>query len=94
MNSMSSNQSVNVVDHDATFYNSKDGITLSGTLSIPESQKKPAVVILVAGTGPFDRDCTQVNGHKLFLTIAHYFTKLGATFPRNRHGHHTDNENR
>ena len=60
-----------------TFLNSKDGITLSGTLSIPESPKKPAVVVLVAGVGPYDRDCIQMNGQKMFLTIAQYFTKSG-----------------
>ena len=80
MNPTISNNLFNVIDHDVTFYNSKDGITLSGTLSIPEStnsQKKPAVVILIAGSGPFDRDCTQMNGQKLFVTIADYFTQHG-----------------
>lgn len=87
MNSTNSNQGCNVTDHDVTFYNSQEGIALSGTLSIPESHKNPAVVILVAGTGPFDRDCTQMNGHKLFLTIAHYFTKRGiAVFRYDKRG--------
>ncbi len=66
-----------VTDYEVTFLNSRDGITLSGTLSIPESPKKPAVVVLVAGVGPHDRDCIQMNGQKMFLTIAQYFTNSG-----------------
>lgn len=80
MNLTASNKFFNVIDHDVMFYNSKDDITLSGTLSIPEfaeSYKKPPVVILVAGMGPHDRDCDQMNGQKLFVTIADYFTQRG-----------------
>jgi len=65
-----------VIDQEVSFYNSKDGITLVGTLSIPEFQTKPAVVILIAGYGPNDRDCT-VMGRKLFLDISQYFIDNG-----------------
>jgi len=76
MNFNNSNQTLNVMHHEVTFCNSKDHITLSGTLSVPESHKKPTVVILVAGMGPADRDCS-VMGRKLFIPIAEYFTKQG-----------------
>jgi len=77
MNSKVFYKNFNMPDHAVTFLNSQDDIILSGTLSIPRSPKKPAVVILVAGVGPYDRDCTQMNGHKMFLTLANYFTKQG-----------------
>ena len=75
-NSMS-DQAFNVIDHDVEFLNYKDGIILSGTLSIPETPRKPAVVILIAGVGPYDRDCTQMGDHKLFLVMAQNFTQHG-----------------
>ncbi len=77
MNSTTSHQNINVINHDVTFYNTKDDITLSGTLSVPSSAQKSAVVILVAGMGPFDQDCNLMNGHKLFVSIANYFTQCG-----------------
>ncbi len=61
MNLTNMNQTFNVTDYEVTFLNSKEGITLSGTLSIPESPKKPPVVVLVAGVGPYDRDCAQMG---------------------------------
>lgn len=66
-----------VFDYDVSFFNAKDDIMLSGTLSVPESQKKPLVVILIPGVGPYDRDCTQSGDHKLFLIMAQYFTQRG-----------------
>lgn len=75
--SSGSHQNFNVIDHVVTFYNSHDGITLAGTLSIPELLKKPPVVILITGVGPHDQDYAHMNGHKLFLTITNYFTKRG-----------------
>ena len=71
-----SNQMFNVINHEIIFSNSKDGITLSGTLSVPNNQKKPIVVVLISGMGPNDRDCS-VMGRKLFVPIADYFTKQG-----------------
>ena len=76
MNLNNSHQTFNVINHEITFSNSKDGITLSGTLSVPDTQNKPMVVILVSGMGPNDRDYTMM-GHKLFLDAADYFTKRG-----------------
>ena len=76
MNFQNSDQMYNVTDHHITFFNSKDEITLSGTLSVPQTHQKPKIVVLVAGMGPADRDCT-VMGRKLFTPIADYFTKRG-----------------
>lgn len=76
MNLNNSNQVFNVTNHEITFFNSKDGITLSGTLFVPDTHLKPTVVILVAGMGPLDRDYT-MGRHKLFLDIADHFTQSG-----------------
>ena len=77
MNSTITNKSFKITDHEVTFLNAKEGITLAGTLSIPEAQIKPSVVILISGAGPHDRDCEQENGKKLFVIIADYFTQHG-----------------
>ena len=76
MNLNNSDLMFNVINHEITFSNSKDGITLSGTLSVPDTHKKPTVVILVSGMGANDRDYTMM-GHKLFLDAADYFTQRG-----------------
>jgi len=77
-NTMNSNKTFQVTDHEVTFQNAKDGITLSGTLSVPGStdNKLAPVVILVPGMGAVDRDCT-FGAHKLFLTISQYLTSHG-----------------
>lgn len=57
--------------------NDKDGTYLAGTLTRPPAQgaKSPAV-LLVSGSGPQDRDGT-VAGHRPFLVLADYLTRLG-----------------
>lgn len=67
---------MNTKHHEITFQ-TKDGITISGTLSIPEKSQNPPVVILITGTGPYDRDSTAMNGTKLFVDVADYFTNHG-----------------
>ena len=78
MNSIHSNKFFTVADQEVTFENVKEGITLSGTLSIPQNieNKLVPVVILVPGMGAFDRDNT-FGIHKLFLTISQYLTARG-----------------
>lgn len=61
---------------DVTFSNKKDKIELAGTLSIPDSAGTFPAVVLIAGSGPQDRDET-VFGHKPFLVIADYLTRNG-----------------
>lgn len=50
--------------------------TLSGTLTIPRSNKPCPAVILIAGSGPNDRNET-IFGHKPFLVLADHLTKKG-----------------
>ena len=62
--------------YDVNFENKSDGITLAGTLTIPQSNKPVPAVLLVSGMGPNDRDYTMM-GHKLFLVLAEYLTQQG-----------------
>ena len=62
--------------HDVSYLNPSSGLTLSGTLTIPYSNKPVPAIILVAGTGKHDRDCTS-KGHRLFFAIADYLTRRG-----------------
>ncbi len=61
---------------DVTFENIKDKITLAGTLTMPDSTGTFPAVILIAGSGPNDRN-ENILGHKPFLVIADYLTKNG-----------------
>lgn len=56
--------------------NLEAGVTLSGTLTLPTSKGPFPVVLLIAGSGPIDRDET-VFGHKPFLVLADYLTRQG-----------------
>lgn len=58
------------------FENKKDGVTLAGTLTLPDTLKKYPVVVLISGSGPQDRDETLL-GHKPFWIIADYLTRNG-----------------
>lgn len=56
---------------EVSFLNSKDGIELSGTLTLP---KKPvAAVVLVSGSGPQDRN-QFFMGHKTFWVLADFLS--------------------
>lgn len=59
-----------------TYDNVEAGVTLSGTLTLPSSQGFFPAVLLVAGSGPNDRDET-VLGHKPFLVLADHLTRQG-----------------
>lgn len=61
---------------DITFENKEAGIKLAGTLTMPNNKGKFPAVILVAGSGPNDRN-EEIFGHKPFLVIADYLTKNG-----------------
>jgi uncharacterized protein len=50
--------------------------TLAGTLTVPRSEKPSPAVLLIAGSGPIDRNET-VFGHKPFLVLADHLTKQG-----------------
>lgn len=51
-------------------------VTLAGTLTLPAGAENVAGVVLIAGSGPNDRDETIMN-HKPFLVIADFLTRRG-----------------
>jgi hypothetical protein len=61
---------------DVTFQNTKAGIALSGTLTLPKKEGVFPVAILISGSGPQNRD-EELLGHKPFLVISHYLTRNG-----------------
>jgi len=66
---------------EVTFKNEADGATLAGTLTWPvgydkKGKQKPAVVLLVSGSGQQNRD-EELMEHKPFLVIADYLARQG-----------------
>ena len=61
---------------EVTFENKNAGVTLAGTLTMPETGKSFKAVILITGSGPQDRN-EEIMGHKPFLVIADYLTRRG-----------------
>ncbi len=65
------------LSEEITFKNKKaNNIQLAGTLTLPKDKKKPAVAILITGSGPQNRN-EEILGHKPFLVIADYLTRNG-----------------
>ncbi|TVQ33352.1 MAG: alpha/beta hydrolase [Phycisphaeraceae bacterium] len=56
--------------------NAAGGVTLAGTLTIPDSRGPHPAVIFITGSGPQDRDET-LFGHKPFLVISDHLTRRG-----------------
>ena len=52
------------------------GVTLAGTLSVPEGRGPFPAAILITGSGPQDRDET-VFGHQPFAVLADHLTRAG-----------------
>ena len=52
------------------------GVTLSGTLTLPEGRGPFPAAILITGSGPEDRD-EALFGHKPFAVLADYLTRHG-----------------
>ena len=61
---------------DLTFENKKAGISLAGTLTIPEKKGTFPAVILISGSGPQNRN-EELLGHKPFLVLSDYLTRNG-----------------
>jgi fermentation-respiration switch protein FrsA (DUF1100 family) len=61
---------------DITFENKTAGITLAGTLTMPDTGSNFKAVILITGSGAQNRD-EEIMGHKPFLVIADYLTRRG-----------------
>jgi hypothetical protein len=57
-------------------YESADGTTLAGTLTLPASTGKHPAIVLITGTGEQDRDETLAD-HRYFAVIADHFTRAG-----------------
>ncbi len=68
-------------EEDVSFENSKAGIRLAGTLTLPRSPGPHPAVLLITGSGPQDRD-EMIMGHRPFLVIADYLTRLGVAVLR------------
>jgi fermentation-respiration switch protein FrsA (DUF1100 family) len=64
------------IEEEVTILNKKDNISLSGTLTLPGRDSIYPAVILIAGSGPNDRDET-IFGHKPFLVLSDYLTRNG-----------------
>ena len=65
------------IAQDITYENPQaQGVTLAGTLTLPEGDGPFPAAILISGSGPQDRDET-VFGHQPFLVLADYLTKQG-----------------
>lgn len=63
-------------EEQVTFANPKAQIPLAGTLTLPSGQGPFPAAILVAGSGPQDRD-ENVAGHRPFLVLADHLTRKG-----------------
>ena len=61
---------------EVSYPNPDAGITLAGTLTLPEGEGPHPAVVLVSGSGPQDRD-ESVFGHRPFLVLADHLTRRG-----------------
>ncbi|WP_027418797.1 alpha/beta hydrolase family protein [Crocinitomix catalasitica] len=66
----------NYTSEEVTFLNEVDGVTLAGTLTLPNKKKNYPIVILISGSGPQDRNETAL-GHQPFLVLSDYLTNNG-----------------
>ena len=63
-------------EEEVSFSNPAAKIQLAGTLTIPPGKGPFPAVLLMAGSGPHDRD-EALAGHKPFLVLADYLTRKG-----------------
>lgn len=61
---------------DVRFENAGAGVTLAGTLTLPEGAGPFPAVVLISGSGPQDRD-EALMGHRPFFVLADYLTRRG-----------------
>jgi len=64
------------VEEDVAFAGGADGITLTGTLTLPKGAGPFPAALLIAGSGPQDRD-ESLASHRPFLLIADALTRKG-----------------
>lgn len=63
------------------FANTRDRVSLAGTLTLPREGGPFPAVLLITGSGPEDRD-ESVFGHKPFLVLADHLTRKGVAVLR------------
>lgn len=63
-------------EEEVTFPNASASVTLAGTLTLPKGSGPFPAAVLIAGSGPHDRDETLEN-HKPFLVLSDYLTRQG-----------------
>ncbi len=63
-------------EEEVTYSNPAAGITLAATLTIPQGKGPFPAILLIAGSGPHDRDET-IFEHRPFLVLADYLTRKG-----------------
>lgn len=63
-------------EEDVTYKNPAADVTIGATLTIPPGKGPFPAVLLIAGSGPSDRD-EAVLGHKPFLVLADHLTRQG-----------------
>jgi len=61
---------------EVTFKSEADGVTLAGTLSMPDKEGPHPAVVLLQGSGDNGRDYAY-RGHKFFLVLADHLTRHG-----------------
>jgi pimeloyl-ACP methyl ester carboxylesterase len=62
---------------EVSYDNALAGVTFGGTLTLPRTKaRRHPAILLVSGSGPQNRD-EQVEGHRPFLVLADYLTRLG-----------------
>lgn len=66
---------------DVTFENKQAGITLAGTLTLPQKSGVYPAVILISGSGAQNRN-EEILGHKPFLVLADHLTRQGVAVLR------------
>jgi dienelactone hydrolase len=71
-----SKQSMAFREVEVSFNNEESGVTLSGTLSLPQEDGKLPAVVLFPGSGAVDRDST-LGEYKVFKIIANYLARKG-----------------
>jgi pimeloyl-ACP methyl ester carboxylesterase len=64
------------LEEEVSFAGAGEGITLAGTLSLPKGAGPFPAVLLIAGSGPQDRDESLAN-HRPFLLISDALTRKG-----------------
>jgi pimeloyl-ACP methyl ester carboxylesterase len=63
-------------EEDVTFQNPAANVTLAGTLTLPKGPGPFPAALLIAGSGPHDRDESLAN-HKPFLVLSDFLTRKG-----------------